>query len=97
MVLELIEIINSIFSILAVTVFAAVGLIIIVRYFEYKNKTLLIMGIAWSLMGVPWLPSSVALIFNLLTNQFLPLWLYLILGYPLPVSLLVHVSLYGVT
>ena len=83
MSIEPIEIVNSIFSLLAVIVFALVGLIIILRYFQYKNKTLLLMGIAWAMMGLPWVPSSVALIVYLSTNQFLPLWLYLILGYPL--------------
>ncbi len=89
MTLELIEIINSFFSLLSVTVFAIVGIIIIIRYFEYMNKNLLYMGAAWAIMGLPWLPSAVAFIVYLASSQFLPLWLYLILGYPLvPVQII---------
>ena len=83
MVLELVEILNSSFSLLTVIIFTAVGIIMISKYRTYKGKALLYMGLAWIILGCPWWSSSFAFIAYLINGTGLSLEIYLILGYPL--------------
>jgi hypothetical protein len=83
MVLELVEILNSTFSLLTVIIFSIVGILIIIKYFKYKNKVFIYIGVAWIIMGSAWWSSSFAFLAYLVNGIGLPLEIYLILGYPL--------------
>jgi len=66
-----------------VIIFSVVGILIITKYFKYKNKAFIYVGVAWIIMGAPWCSSSFAFLVYLVNGVGLPLEIYLILGYPL--------------
>lgn len=80
MAVELIDLINGIFSIIFVLVSTVVGLITISKYFKSKIKTLLWIGLAWILIASPWWPSSLSVLLAMSTGKGLDLATYLLIG-----------------
>lgn len=80
MELDPFSIMNGIFSLLFVSISVLVGIIIIFKYFEYKNRILLWVGLTWIGISSPWWPSSVSIVKILVTNQGLSLEVFLFLG-----------------
>ncbi len=72
--------INSLFSILVIVVFIVVGLRILLKYKEFKEKNYFLTGFAWIGMSEPWWPSAIGFLMILLTGNALSVELYLILN-----------------
>lgn len=90
--MEPIEILNGIFSIIFVLVSLIVGLTIIIKYRQYKQRTLLYFGITWIGITSPWLPSSIAFLKALFTGTGLTPPIYFLIGnIAAPVILLIWI------
>jgi len=83
--LETIDLLQGGFSLLFVIINIIVGSIIISRYFEHKRIEFLFVGLAWTGLGMPWVPDSINFIMIMTADIKLPIEAYLIIGTaPLP-------------
>ncbi len=80
MELSTVEFISGLFSIIIVIISIIVGLKIASKYFEYRQKTFVLVGVTWIGVVTPWYPSSVSFILVLTTGAPLNPELYFILG-----------------
>ena len=80
MALTLLETLNGTFSLIFVIVSLLVGLFIASKYFQYKNRTLLLVGITWIGLTTPWLPSTISFIVYLATSSGLTPVIYFTIG-----------------
>ena len=78
MALTEVETLNGIFSLSIIIIYTILGLIIISRYFKYKNKLFLYVGIFWIGMGEPWYGSALSFLYTLITGNALPLQFYIL-------------------
>jgi len=73
-----VETLNGIFSLSIIIVYTILGIIICSRYFKYKNKIFLYVGILWIGLGEPWYGSALSFLYTLMTQNTLPLQLYIL-------------------
>jgi hypothetical protein len=92
MVLEALEIVNSIFSLITALVFAIIGIYIASKYLKYKNRTLLYLGFAWVFLGCSWWPSSASFLTYIATGKGLSLQLYLLSFVFVPLFLVLFIA-----
>lgn len=78
--LEPLDLLNGTFSLIFVVISTLVGLIIVVKYFKTKNRTILWVGLAWILIVCPWWPSATSAFVALATGKGITLEIYLLLG-----------------
>ncbi len=89
MTLENIEIFNGLFGLAFVIISTVIGVKIILKYFKYKQKLLIYVGISWIVLSESWWPSSVSVIVGLITGEGISLQLYLFIGvFFIPIVLL---------
>ncbi|MFX1275281.1 MAG: hypothetical protein ACFFBP_18695 [Promethearchaeota archaeon] len=74
------EFIEGLFSLLYVIANMIIGILVILRYFKYKDKTFIFVGLTLLGAGCPWWPSSVSFLSNVILNQPLPDQIYFFLG-----------------
>ncbi|MHA1149966.1 MAG: hypothetical protein ACTSR8_17145 [Promethearchaeota archaeon] len=87
--MQLVEFVNGLFSLLFVSISILIGSIIILKYFEYKNSTLMLVGLTWIGICSPWWPSTVSFLVILITGEGISLQLFLFLGnFFIPIALL---------
>ncbi len=85
-------IINGIFSFFIVIVCTIVGIKIILKYKKNKNRTVILIGIAWIGIAEPWWPSSVSFIVAIFNQIGISENLYLFLNCAfLPIFLLIWI------
>ena len=82
MALTILDIANGVFSIIFVSISILIGFTIISKYFQYKQKTYLLIGLTWIGMSAPWTPSSISLI------------TYLLFGIVLPIEILLFIAIF---
>lgn len=58
----------------------AIGLFIASRYFKYKEKNLLYIGVSWIGLNSGWWPTTVSFLFTLTTGNLIPEPLYILIG-----------------
>lgn len=58
------QFLNGLLALLTVSVCFIVGLIIVIKYFQYKQRELLYVGITWMSVYQPWWPGSLAFLLN---------------------------------
>ena len=80
MVLNLLDILNGIFSLVFVIISLFVGFLILVRYFRYKEKIYFFVGTTWILISEPWWPSSLSFLISLSNGSGLLPEVYFIIG-----------------
>jgi hypothetical protein len=80
MALQPIDIANGVFSIIFVSISILIGLTIISKYFEYKRRTYLLIGLTWIGMSAPWTPSSISLLTYFLFGTVLPIEILLFIA-----------------
>ena len=80
MALQPIDIANGVFSIIFVSISILIGLTIISKYFEYKRRTYLLIGLTWIGMSAPWTPSSISLLTYLLFGTVLSIQILLFIA-----------------
>ena len=73
-----VEIINGVFSLIIIVVYTILGLIIMSRYFKYKAKVLIYVGILWIGLAEPWYGSALSFLYTLITQKTLPLQIYIL-------------------
>ncbi|TXT63281.1 MAG: conserved membrane protein of unknown function [Promethearchaeota archaeon] len=92
---ELIEYINGILTILFVIISVAIGLIIISKYRKKKERQYLYFGLFWAGMTTPWWPQIVIFINFLLTGTVIQMTFWVILGVAfLPFTVIVGIMAY---
>lgn len=89
--LEPLEIVSGTFSLIFVIISVVVGLKIASKYFEFKQRDFLLVGIVWILIVEPWYPSSISFLVALFNNgQGISDSLYFIIGNVLiPISVFI--------
>ncbi|MHA1915046.1 MAG: hypothetical protein ACW986_10580 [Promethearchaeota archaeon] len=60
MALSPLDTLNGVFSIIFVAISLLVGIIILTRYFKYKERIYFLVGTTWVLIASPWWPSSIS-------------------------------------
>lgn len=89
MVLELVDILQGSFSLIFVIISIVLGITILLKYFDQKNRLYLLVGISWIGVANPWIPDSISFLMNITVQQSLPVGLYFIIGNCfLPIALL---------
>ena len=89
MALELVDYLQGSFSLVFVIISIIIGLTILSKYSEFKNRLYILVGISWIGVANPWIPDSVSFLMNLIIQQSLPVELYFIIGNVfLPIALL---------
>ena len=79
MKLSLIEFFNALFSLLTISICFLVGLIIVLKYFQFKKREMLFIGLAWMGVYQPWWPSALAFVLALFNIEIGPI-LYIFIG-----------------
>ncbi|MFX1391233.1 MAG: hypothetical protein ACFE9Z_14300 [Promethearchaeota archaeon] len=80
MSLNPLDILNGVFSLIFVAISLFVGLIILTRYFKYKDRVYLFVGGTWVFISEPWWPSSVSFLFAISNGVGIPSWIYFLIG-----------------
>ncbi|MBY8986116.1 MAG: hypothetical protein KGD65_13655 [Candidatus Lokiarchaeota archaeon] len=80
MALNPLDIINGIFSFIFVVISLVVGVLILIRYFRYKEKIYFLVGATWILISEPWWPSSLSFLVSLSNGIGLPPTIYFLIG-----------------
>ncbi|MFX1411035.1 MAG: hypothetical protein ACFFA6_11835 [Promethearchaeota archaeon] len=80
MTLETLDIINGIFSIIFVVISLLVGLIILTKYFKYKERIYFFVACTWILISEPWWPSSISFLVALNNDIGLQAEIYFLIG-----------------
>ena len=75
-----IEILHSSFSLVAIVISILIGLIIISKYFKFKQRNFLLIGIFWTGLTFPWLPTVITFIMVLTVGYGLPVQGYILIG-----------------
>jgi len=73
---------NGFLSLLTVSICFLVGLIMILKYIQYRKKELLYVGLAWTAIYQPWWPGTLAFILNLfgIINGSIGIELYVLIA-----------------
>lgn len=80
MVLELVDILQGSFSLIFVVISLIIGFTILSKYFEHKNRLLILVGISWIGVSIPWVPDSISFLMNLFIQRSLNIGWYFIIG-----------------
>ena len=95
MTLELVDYLQGSFSLIFVIISLIIGITIISKYFKYKNRLLILVGISWIGVGNPWMPDSISFLMNIFIEESLPVEWYFIIGNCfIPVALLTWLIAY---
>ena len=79
MALTTVDFINGILALTFVIITIIVGLRIASKYFKYKHKTFLFIGIGWAGLSCGWWGSGFSFLYYLLTNTLLDATVYILL------------------
>jgi hypothetical protein len=80
MVLEPVDYLQGTFSLIFVIISLIIGISILLKYFEYKNRLYVLVGISWIGVANPWMPDSISFLMNLIVKRSLDTGLYFIIG-----------------
>ncbi|MEE9377613.1 MAG: hypothetical protein V3V33_06215 [Candidatus Lokiarchaeia archaeon] len=95
MALELVDYLQGSFSLIFVVISLIIGITIISKYFEFKNRLLILVGISWIGVGNPWMPDSISFLMNIFIGESLPVEWYFIIGNCfIPIALLTWLIAY---
>jgi hypothetical protein len=80
MALEPVDYLQGSFSLIFVVISLIIGITILSKYFEFKNRLYILVGISWIGVANPWMPDSISFLMNLFGKGSLPNELYFIIG-----------------
>ncbi|MHA1660703.1 MAG: hypothetical protein ACTSUT_16450 [Promethearchaeota archaeon] len=80
MSLSAFEIIGGTLSLIFIVIAIIIGLMILIKYFQYKKKILILVGCTWIFMTELWWSSSVSFLMALITGNPLTPKIYFFLG-----------------
>ena len=93
--MDLVNVFHGSFSLIFVVISFVIGFTILSKYFNLKNRLLLLVGITWIVLSFPWLPDSISFLMNLFVQKSLPTELYFIIGNALiPIGLITWIVAY---
>ncbi|MFX0080996.1 MAG: hypothetical protein ACFE94_04510 [Candidatus Hodarchaeota archaeon] len=93
--MELVDILQGSFSLIFVVISLIIGLTILSKYFEHKNRLFILVGISWMGVANPWIPDSVSFLMQLIVQEWLPRGWYFIIGNVfIPIALLTWLIAY---
>ncbi len=81
MVIDTTIVINGLFSLLFVIFSVIIGLKIALKYREFKQKTLILVGITWIVMSKPWWGSSISFLVYLFNGVGLSIFWYILITF----------------
>ena len=77
---ELVDYLQGSFSLVFVIISLIIGITILIKYFEFKNRLYILVGISVCGFSFPWIPDSLSFLINLFTQQSLNIGWYFIIG-----------------
>jgi len=93
--MELVDVLQGSFSLIFVGISLIIGLTILSKYFEHKNRLFILVGISWIGVANPWIPDSISFLMNLIVQRSLPRGWYFIIGNVfIPIALLTWLIAY---
>jgi len=93
--LELLDILHGSFSLIYVIISFSIGLIILLKYFKFKNRLYVLVGLTWGFLSLPWVPDSISFLRNLFFGSLLSAESYFIIGNVfIPIALISWVIAY---
>ncbi|MFO7794656.1 MAG: hypothetical protein ACQERB_01030 [Promethearchaeati archaeon] len=78
--LEIIDLVQGTFSLLFVIISLIIGITILFKYFKFKSKIFILMGLSWIGLASPWFPDSISFLIMLFGGSSIPIDLYLLIG-----------------
>ncbi|MFW9772890.1 MAG: hypothetical protein ACFFEO_12100 [Candidatus Thorarchaeota archaeon] len=89
MVLELVDYLQGIFSLIFVIISLIIGFSILLKYPKFKSRLYILVGISWIGVANPWFPDSISFVMYLFVRDFLPVnWYFIIGNCFIPIALL---------
>ncbi|MFX0022305.1 MAG: hypothetical protein ACFE9S_08250 [Candidatus Hermodarchaeota archaeon] len=80
MALNPLDILNGIFSLIFVTISLFVGLVILTRYFKYRERIYFFTAGTWILISSPWWPSCISFLVAISNGIGIPPQIYFLIG-----------------
>lgn len=80
MVLQLVDYLQGLFSLIFVIISLIIGFTILSKYSKYKSRLYVLVGISWIGVANPWFPDSISFLMNLIWQQSLNIIWYFIIG-----------------
>ena len=78
--MELVDILHGSFSLIYVIISLTIGLIILLKYFKFRNRLYILVGLTWGFLSLPWVPDSISFLRNLFFGSLLTAPSYFIIG-----------------
>ncbi|MFX1496107.1 MAG: hypothetical protein ACFFBH_01135 [Promethearchaeota archaeon] len=80
MVLQLVDYLQGLFSLIFVIISLVIGFTILSKYSKYKSRLYVLVGISWIGVANPWFPDSISFLMNLFWHESLNISWYFIIG-----------------
>lgn len=95
MALEPVDYLQGSFSLIFVIISLIIGFSILSKYFQYKSRLYILVGLSWIGVATPWFPDSISFIMNILFQESLAIeWYFIIGNVTMPLALLVWLIAY---
>ena len=93
--MELVDVLHGSFSLVYVIISFSIGLIILLKYFKFKNRLYVLVGLTWIFLSLPWLPDSVSFVRSLFFGtQLSDEWYFIIGNVFIPIALISWIIAY---
>jgi len=80
MALEFVDLLQGSFSLIFVLLSLFLGFSILFKYFKYKSRLYILVGLSWIGVANPWFPDSISFLMNLIFQESLAIEWYFIIG-----------------
>jgi len=93
--LEFVDLLQGSFSLIFVLISLYIGISILLKYFKYKSRLYILVGLSWIGVANPWFPDSISFLMNLFLQESLVIEWYFIIGNAfIPLALLAWLIAY---
>jgi len=93
--LEAVDYLQGSFSLIFVIISLIIGFSILSKYFQYKSRLYILVGLSWIGIATPWFPDSISFIMNIIFQESLAIdWYFIIGNVTMPIALLVWLIAY---
>jgi hypothetical protein len=93
--LELVDYLQGLFSLIFVLISLSLGISILLKYYKFKSRLYILVGISWIGVANPWFPDSISFIMNIIFEESLDIFWYFIIGNAfIPIALLAWLTAY---
>ncbi|MFX0073478.1 MAG: hypothetical protein ACFFAO_20565 [Candidatus Hermodarchaeota archaeon] len=90
------EFIQGFTSLLFSVISIIVGILLIIRYLQYRQQTLLLAGLAWCLIAATWYTGAFNFIYVLITGTSISDEIYFLCYAPVPITLILWIDLFTI-